>query len=282
MKTLKILLFSLSGVALVGGAALYWLAHQQPWEAMPVKLPVTVAEQPLDTEKTVAKIPLQLRWHSEFNDSAELDQYWMVQDGPRRGGVWRSDAVSVEEGRLVIKTFYDAERGQYVDGAIISRDSDNLYGYYSARMRLPKKSGGHWGAFWIWNPPFEIDVMEQPFRQGVVKHSLHWYAPVIPKAHEERGHYVSSPRLADSGWHTYSLLWTPEFYAWYIDGVETLRISADEVLMADAPGAVIISDEINAWQPVTGGSWFGVGDIRDALTLPELLEVDWVRVYDLQ
>ena len=72
------------------------------------------------------------------------------------------------------------------------------------------------------------------------------------------------------GWHTFSLLWTPDEYVFYVDGKETWRTTAGGV--CQAPLYLKLSDEA-AFQ-----GW--AGDVRKA-KLPDEFLTDYVRVYDL-
>jgi hypothetical protein len=72
------------------------------------------------------------------------------------------------------------------------------------------------------------------------------------------------------GYHTFSLLWTPEEYVFYVDGKEQWRTRAGGV--CQVPLYLKLSDEaqFRGW----------AGDVRKA-RLPDDFLVDYVRVYDL-
>jgi beta-glucanase (GH16 family) len=69
------------------------------------------------------------------------------------------------------------------------------------------------------------------------------------------------------GFHTFSLLWLPDEYVFYVDAKETWRTRAGGV--CQAPLYIKLSDEVGSWG----------GDIRKA-QLPDRFLVDYVRVYD--
>ena len=70
------------------------------------------------------------------------------------------------------------------------------------------------------------------------------------------------------GFHTFSLLWTPTEYVFYVDGKETWRTKAGGV--CQVPLYIKLSDEVGDW----------AGDIKK-VKLPDEFLVDYVRVYDL-
>ena len=71
------------------------------------------------------------------------------------------------------------------------------------------------------------------------------------------------------GFHTYSLLWTPTEYVFYMDGKETWSTKAGGV--CQVPLYIKLSDEVGDW----------AGDIKK-VQLPDEFLVDYVRVFDLE
>jgi hypothetical protein len=90
-----------------------------------------------------------------------------------------------------------------------------------------------------------IDIMEKPWLDGRVQHTLHWDG--YGKDHKSSGFVSQNPRVMEEV-HTFSLLWLPDEYVFYIDGKQRWRSKA--------------------------------GDIRK-VQLPDDVLVDYVRVYDL-
>lgn len=218
----------------------------------------------------------KLIWNDEF-DGTELDESkWETPpDAPRRDGWWMRRAVSLDgEGNLVIKTFKDGDR--YVDGCVRTRGKfERAFGYYVARIRLQKQPG-HWSAFWLHNQSVnqvgdegrdgsEIDIMEKPWLDDRINHAIHWDG--YGKEHQSASKEVHAPGVLE-GFHTYSLLWTPDEYVFYVDEKETWRTKAGGV--CQVPLYIKLSDEVGDWG----------GDIKEA-KLPDEFLVDYVRVYDL-
>jgi beta-glucanase (GH16 family) len=218
----------------------------------------------------------KLAWHDEFDGTTLDESKWNVPpDARRRDGWWMRKAISMDgKGNLVISTLKDGDR--YVDGCVRTLGKfEHTFGYYVARIKLQKEPG-HWSAFWLMGRNVgrvgdegrdgtEIDIMEKPWRDDRINHALHWDG--YGKAHKSAGKESKVAGVME-GFHTYSLLWTPTEYVFYVDGKELWRTNAGGV--CQAPLYIKLSDEIGSWG----------GKIQDA-KLPDQFLVDYVRVYDL-
>lgn len=115
-------------------------------------------------------------------------------------------------------------------GAEIYSSDSYLYGRYEIRMRVAKasavlstfftyKNGSEVGnTFWE-----EIDI--EVFGKN---NATEWQSNIIlgssrPTEHTEQVHNAGTS-LADA-YHTYVLEWTPDYVAWYLNGVEVRRIT---------------------------------------------------------
>ncbi|WP_062058450.1 glycoside hydrolase family 16 protein [Cellvibrio sp. OA-2007] len=115
-------------------------------------------------------------------------------------------------------------------GAEIYSSDSYLYGRFEMRMRVAKasgvlstfftyKNGSEVGnTFWE-----EIDI--EVFGKN---NATQWQSNIIlgssrPTIHTEQVH-TANTSLADA-YHTYVLEWTPDYVAWYLDGVEVRRIT---------------------------------------------------------
>jgi len=215
-------------------------------------------------------------WQDEFEGTALDPDKWDVPENRRRDAFWTRRAVALEDGQLVLKTF--EEDGRYFDACVRTRDRfEHAFGYYVARMKLQKQPG-HWSAFWLYHPRqgrgghggmngAEIDIMEKPWLDERVQHTLHWDG--YGRSHGSEGHVSRNPGVME-GWHTFALLWTPEEYVFFVDGRETWRTRAGGV--CQVPLYLKLSDEVEH------KGW--AGEIAKA-ELPDAFRVDYVRVYDL-
>ena len=227
----------------------------------------------------------ELVWHDEF-DGEELDgEKWKVWAlGPRRDAVNVADAASLDgEGHLEISTRRQERDGETVweTGGVWTRGLfEPTFGYFEARIRLQTQIG-HWSAFWLNCSPMgepvgdphaggvETDIMEFHHRMRggtAVQHNLHWDG--YGKDHKSQGREVSVQGLADD-FHTFGVLWTPDEYVFFVDGVESFRVrEKDGGAISHRAEYLILSLEVGDW----------AGDIADA-ELPDGMVIDWVRVW---
>lgn len=115
-------------------------------------------------------------------------------------------------------------------GAEIYSNQSVLYGRFEIRMQVAKgsgilstfftyKNGSEVGnTFWE-----EIDI--EVFGKN---NATEWQSNIIlgssrPTLHTEQVH--SAPSSLGDGYHTYVLEWTPDYVAWFVDGVEVRRIT---------------------------------------------------------
>lgn len=218
----------------------------------------------------------KLAWNDEFEGERLDETKWNVPpDGKRRDAFWMRKAISLDgKGHLIISTLKEGDR--YIDGCVRTLGTfEHTYGYYVARIQLQEQPG-HWSAFWLMGRGVskvgdegrdgtEIDIMEKPWLDDRVQQTLHWDG--YGRHHKSAGQVAKVPGVME-GFHTFSLLWTPEEYVFYVDGKETWRTQAGGV--CQAPLYIKLSDEVGKWG----------GDISKA-KLPDRFLVDYVRVYDL-
>ncbi|PUA28656.1 MAG: benzene 1,2-dioxygenase [Cellvibrio sp. 79] len=115
-------------------------------------------------------------------------------------------------------------------GAEIFSNDAYLYGRYEMRMRVAKASGVL-STFFTYKDGSEIgntfweEIDIEIFGKN---NATEWQSNVIlgssrPTIHTEQVH-TAATSLADA-YHTYVLEWTPDYVAWFIDGVEVRRIT---------------------------------------------------------
>ncbi len=255
-----------------------------------------------------------LTWSDEF-DGNELDksfwqtEWWVTE---RKGGYWHDDMVSVKNGNLVIKTEYFAEPlentylekwGDIIDfkeykpgwytGCITTNGKfEQTYGYFECRCILPK-STGMWSAFWMMNDKVEdvdgsgkdgteVDIFESMYYKDV---KWGYGDAVISGIHydgygeDEQGAtvgkwYANNPY---EEFNTYGLEWNENEYIFYINGIETGRLSAGGV--SQNPEYLILSCEVAGSNGVAYADRHGVGKM--SMNPGDVAEfiVDYVRVY---
>ena len=165
------------------------------------------------------------------------------------------------------------------------------FGYFEARMKF-ESSPGQWGAFWlmpqnkIWcadgsgRDATEIDIVEgfpsppgrKQNREKSVNLAIHYdgYGRFHQKQDLAFPEKARSPLWSGfdaSEYHNYGLLWTPDSYTWYVDGVPVAHID-DPDLISQSEKYLKLSTEVAGW----------AGNI-DPRLLPADTEVDWVKVW---
>lgn len=238
-----------------------------------------------------------LVWSDEFNAGPVPGSDWTIEnwapghvnnelqtytskevDGKR--------TLEVKDGFLYINCFKGKD-GKIYSGRMNARPNTGwLYGYFEARINLPKGKGT-WPAFWMmpsnvdWNKnpwPYcgEIDIMEEVgANPDYVSSSLHTgnynHTKGTQKTHEM---YCKS---AEGEFHVYACEWTEDEIITYVDGKVQLRATKAS-MGADHdswPFHYAFYPILNlAW----GGDWGGYKGV-DEKALPVSMIVDYVRIF---
>ena len=256
----------------------------------------------------------ELVWEDEFEGDSLDKTKWSYPwwETERKGGYWHEDMVSVKDGNLVITTAYfeeplenyyydkwhdkidfdDYKEGWYT-GCIETRGKyEFCYGYFECRCILPKSSG-MWSAFWMMNDGVsnvdgsgkdgtEVDVFESMYYKDV------WWGAgdaVISGIHYDgygEGHqgdsigkwFANNPY---EEYNTYGVEWNENEYIFYINGVETGRLSTGGV--SQNPEYLILSCEVAGENGVANADRHGVGKMSMDTDKTAEFIVDYVRVY---
>lgn len=233
-----------------------------------------------------------LVWHDEFNlpnGSMINTQEWYYDD-------WAPGYVNNELQRYVPGKLGDQYTAIIEDGIlnIIARKYNNQvisarintrqlwqYGYFEARLKLPKGKGT-WPAFWMmpsnggnWPHCGEIDIMEEvgvnPNYTSSSVHTTSYNHTINTQKTAER--YTPG---AEEEFHIYALEWTPEYIRTYVDGQPLLYFpndgkGDDNTWPFNKPFHPILN---LAW----GGSWGGWNGVNES-ALPATYQIDYVRVF---
>lgn len=165
-------------------------------------------------------------WNDEFDGSAIDNSKWNVSPLVIRDkGFWSNDNVYLDgKGHIIFKA---TRRGNQVVGAGIDtyRKFSTSGGYFAFRCTLATLPG-YRPAIWLTTPSVErvgdegrdgteIDVFEQPVRNGRVDLNLHWDG--YGKDHKTTGikFYLTKPL---SEWHDFGLWWKADEYIFFVDG----------------------------------------------------------------
>lgn len=242
---------------------------------------------------TPAFLPVgyQLIWQDEFTGGGVDGNKWNIGTATRDAAVQTTSAVRIGSNGLEIRTYTDGSGAHHTGWLDSYNKYMPLYGYFEAQMRFHGASGEHC-AFWMnvhtmgqyvgdaARSGTEMDIMEhREFdAQGRTINNqapttVHWDG--YGKDHKARMSTWSAPASLDDVWHNYGMLWTPEGYTFYVDGVAHWQFSA---AVSAIPEALLLTCEVKA---LTGG-WAGAvpTDGYGPLAQSNIgMDVRYVRVY---
>ena len=247
------------------------------------RLPVIVTKDKAETDlfNPISDVPFDLTkegyelfWKDEFNGNRLDSTKWAVRAvGPRGAGFVTPDALEIKDGKLIINAFIENDSLK-ISAVGTQGRFETTFGYFECRAKLPKTTG-NWAAFWIQSPGIssgedpakfgtEIDIFEYFKNQGgdFVSHNLHWaYGP----NQKSTGAFLSKVEGVSEGFHTFAVEWTPEKYAFFVDGYKYYEIKE----------AISLIDEyiILSFEPARS-----LEDFKND-TLPDSFIIDYVKVY---
>ncbi len=272
-------------------------------------LPAIPSGQELNLEERFV-----LTWADEFEgDKLNTDNWgteWWITE--RKGGYWHDDMISVKDGNLIIRTEYFAEPlenpyleawGDTIDfdeykpgwysGCITTNGKfEQTYGYFECRCILPK-STGMWSAFWMMNEGVfnvdgsgkdgtEVDIFELMYYKDVkwgygdaVLSGIYYDGYDEHKQSGTIGKWFANNPYEE--YNTYGLEWNENEYIFYINGIETGRLSAGGV--SQNPEYLLLSCEIAGSNGIANADRHGTGKISMEPGDTAEFIVDYVRVY---
>ncbi|MFA5803971.1 MAG: family 16 glycosylhydrolase [Melioribacteraceae bacterium] len=162
-----------------------------------------------------------------------------------------------------------------IRGAEYRTKNSYLYGRFEASIKAPGKEGVLTSLFsyfdglpndqWSsskWNE-IDIEIMGRYFNDVQ-------FNTITPnQANHVRHQYVNFDPALD--FHTYAFEWTPEYVAWFIDGIEIYKQSEDQIKTLTRAQKLMM----NIWSPMYP-NWAGVWN--DAV-LPAFGYYDWAAYY---
>lgn len=236
----------------------------------------------------------RLVWRDEFDVPGMPDEslWWYETAGPgwvnnelqtyvpgKEGDVVTAD---VSDGTLKIRAINVGNKR--VLSARVNTKEGWKYGYFEARLKLPKGLGT-WPAFWMmpvsgsnWPKCGEIDIMEHVGADlNQVSSSIHCQA-YYHAINTQKTAARILPGATDD-FHIYALEWTPEYIRSFVDGEQLFYYNPDNYSKgrnADTwPFDKPFQLKLNlAW----GGDWGGYRGV-DWNCLPQTYEIDYVRVF---
>jgi|GEM_PF-992650 len=201
-------------------------------------------------------------------DKQELNKYyWNVMEREdnynKEMQSYVKDNVFIEDNNLVI--IAKNEDKLYTSGLVNTKSKiEFLYGTVTVRLKYPEGK-----SFFpaVWMLPAndtsypEIDIME------VVGHKPDTVYFVYHYHNGEKRKFAYKSNIVDyDAYHTYTLQWTPESLAWYIDDEQIFQVTRD---IPDEPMYLIINFAI-------GGVWPGAPDANTVF--PSKVLIDYVKI----
>lgn len=245
-------------------------------------------------EDQVQREDEKLVWFDDFDHFDESKWTPVIGDGcPDNCGfgnnelqyyTGRPENVKVEDGILKIIARPDTMgKKPYSSAKLISKNKgDWKYGRIEARAKLPVGKGT-WAAIWMlpsnvenfqWPLDGEIDIMEHVgYNAGTVYGTIHTF-----KYNHIKGNQKSDSLLVttmDEKFHLYGLEWSSDSLSWSVDGQRYFSLAKNgenyEGWPFDQPFHLILNLAV-------GGNWGGKMGV-DATIWPEMMEIDYVKVY---
>lgn len=232
----------------------------------------------------------KLVYEEDFN-SGKLDStVWKrtERNGADWGNTQSSDprCLTFRDGCLVLRGIVNddlqADTAHFLTGGVVTQGLKALPspGRYEVRARLHKAQGA-WPAIWLlpfdggWPNGGEIDIMERLNGDSIAYQTIHsGYTYTMGRNDPPHG---GQGVIDPDGFNVYGVDILPDSIVCHINGVKTLcypRVPEEEAngqYPFLRPQYMLIDMQL-------GGSWVGKVNPED---LPVDMEIDWVRVYEL-
>jgi beta-glucanase (GH16 family) len=198
----------------------------------------------------------------------------------------RLENASVENGMLTITAQKESFEGSdYTSARLVTKGKgDWLYGKMEVRAKIPTGIG-MWPAIWMlptdnaygyWPSSGEIDIMENV---GFEPDIIHW------NIHTESYNHTQGTNKGDKAtftepynqFYTYSVEWHADRIDYFVDDVKYFTFNNENNSYKEWPFDQRFHLILNI---AVGGTWGGLQGINDS-NLPQTMEVDYVRVYQL-
>ncbi|MBX2885679.1 MAG: family 16 glycosylhydrolase [Granulosicoccus sp.] len=174
-------------------------------------------------------------------------------------------------------------RQPFLSGIITSYDSFRFkYGKAEIRARMPAGQG-LWSAFWLLNGYYKQDQPEDPeidivetlgHEPTVARHAYHhmqdldgdgYFTDLISQE------FTSPVSDFSTDFHTYAVIWEEDLIVYYLDGIETHRITGDSV---SSEQMYLLANL------AVGGDYPGPAD--ETTPFPARYEIDYIKVWQLR
>ncbi|MEM1326099.1 MAG: family 16 glycosylhydrolase [Bacteroidota bacterium] len=199
---------------------------------------------------------------------------------------YQAQNATVENGLLKITARRENVGGKnYTSSRLRTiNKGDWKYGRFEASIKLPTGQG-IWPAFWMlptdnvyggWPQSGEIDIMELIGREPSTVHGTIHFGQAWPNNSASGEEYMLHEGTFDDDFHEFAIEWEANEIRWYIDDYLYATKNRSDVSPQRWPFDQNFHFLLNV---AVGGNWPGNPD--GSTVFPQVMEVDYVRVYDM-
>lgn len=224
------------------------------------------------------KIPTGKAFTDRFANGVPPDR-WFISDGWSNGSWmandWRESAVETTPGGLSLRLGASGPGSDYLLAGGEIRTVDFFrYGYFEARMKVPRDPGIVTGLFTYADRagsirPNEIDIEILGRAPRIAELTIHENGRATTRN-------VTLPFDASAGFHTFGFDWQPGHVRWYAEGVLIHEETGAAARNLVRPQQLLIS----LWASQTLSAWVGALDTDKGPWRLEIACVAYAPVYD--
>jgi len=256
-------------------------------------------DSPADDNGFQIEVPdgWELVWFDEFEGDNINPMLWEHEVNAQGGGnnelqyyTDRQENSHVSDGSLVItarrETYSGSEGTREFTSARMRTKyrGDWQYGRFEVRGRMPVGQG-LWPAIWLlptdwvyggWPLSGEIDIMEMLGHEPNIVYGTIHFGNSWPENSRSGGSYTSLLGGFDTQFHTFAMEWDSTEFRWYVDDQHYLTKNSWFTPAAEYPAPFDQRFHL-IFNVAIGGNW--PGDPDDTTTFPQIMEIDYVRVF---
>ena len=237
-----------------------------------------------------------LKWSEEFNGTTVDTTQWNYKLG---ASGWGNNELQnytnglnteVADGslKIIVKKEGTGQKvGDYTSARMTSTQKVQ-YGHVAIRAKMPDYKGkGIWPALWMlgaditqigWPQCGEIDVMEYVSKNpDQVLQTIHSVANNHSNGTQISTDFIPLPTIEEE-FHIYGLLWKEDQLQFYIDSPDNITLTIDRPEDYNNENWPFMKEYYFILNIAVGGN---LGGEVDDLIFPSVMEVDYVRVYEL-
>ena len=250
----------------------------------------------VDSSSQVAVENTTLKWSEEFNGTTVDTTQWNYKLG---ASGWGNNELQnytnglnteVADGslKIIVKKEGTGQKvGDYTSARMTSTQKVQ-YGHVAIRAKMPDYKGkGIWPALWMlgaditqigWPQCGEIDVMEYVSKNpDQVLQTIHSVANNHSNGTQISTDFIPLSTIEEE-FHIYGLLWKEDQLQFYIDSPDNITLTIDRPEDYNNENWPFMKEYYFILNIAVGGN---LGGEVDDLIFPSVMEVDYVRVYEL-